>query len=60
MKNHESQYLRGKESMLKVLELERRPARQIGERWDAVLGIMVKIYAGPADTPFRTIPTGYE
>ena len=60
MKNRGSQYLRGKESMLKVMEAERRACKQIGEYVDDKSGVKVRVYEPCGDgLKFRSIPTGY-
>lgn len=58
--NRGSQYLRGKEGMLKVMKEERREPKEIGRYVDEKTGVTVKVYSGPEERSFKTVPTGYE
>lgn len=56
MKNRGSEYLRNK---AKAIQEERIKPREINSYVDKKSGIIVHVYEGPKETPFRCIPTGY-
>lgn len=58
--NRGTQYLRGKEGMLKVMKEERgKPPKEIMQYLDEKTGVMVHVLEGVKDVQYRTIPFGW-
>lgn len=57
--NRGTQYLRGKEGMLKVMKEERKPPREIRSYLDEKTGVIVHVFAGPENKPYRGVPCGW-
>ena len=45
---------------LERIKKDRIKPKLIGEHWDEKRQVMVRVYEGVKDKPFRSIPTGYE
>ena len=56
MKNKGSEYLRNK---AKVMEEERIKPREIRSYQDLKSGVVVHVFAGVDDKPFKSLPVGW-